>query len=132
MTTTIEPGNLAQWYSSGVSTLSLLIVILLAWLGTRRTEINALKAEQAHQSSRIGKTETRLTSIEGELQHLPDKDAVHDLKISIAMLTTEVRVIAERVSPIKAIAERMQDALVEQATHSQPVTASVPSRRKST
>ncbi len=59
------------------------------------------------------KHETRLAKLETEVAHLPGSDAVHDLRLSIMKMEGQLAVIVERVGPIKAIAERLQENFLE-------------------
>jgi hypothetical protein len=57
--------------------------------------------------------ENRLTKLESTVEHLPDGDTVHELQLSMVEMKGQLAVIVERVAPIKAIAERLQETLLE-------------------
>lgn len=57
--------------------------------------------------------EKRLTEVETTVKHLPDSDTVHELQLSMVEMKGQLAVIVERVAPIKAIAERLQESLLE-------------------
>ena len=57
--------------------------------------------------------ESRLTKLESTVEHLPDGDTVHALKLAITEMKGQIDVIVERVAPIKAIAERLQETFLE-------------------
>ncbi len=59
------------------------------------------------------KHETRLAKLETEVGHLPGNEAVHELRLSISEMRGQLAVIVERVGPIKAIAERLQETFLE-------------------
>ncbi|MGW1423635.1 DUF2730 family protein [Bradyrhizobium manausense] len=55
----------------------------------------------------------RVTKLETEVEHLPDKDVTHRLEMLLAGVQTEVRGLSERVKPIAAMADRIQEAMVD-------------------
>jgi uncharacterized coiled-coil protein SlyX len=57
--------------------------------------------------------EVRLAKVETTVEHLPSADVVHDLKLAMADMKGQLAVIVERVGPIKAIAERLQENFLE-------------------
>ena len=59
--------------------------------------------------------ETRLAKVEIEIAHLPGAQTVHELQLSMIEMKGQLAVIVERVAPIKAIAERLQESLLEHA-----------------
>ncbi|MGO4872760.1 MAG: DUF2730 family protein [Roseiarcus sp.] len=57
--------------------------------------------------------EKRLAVVETTVEHLPSADVVHDLNLAMADMKGQLAVIVERVGPIKAIAERLQETFLE-------------------
>ena len=57
--------------------------------------------------------ENRLAKVEIEVSHLPGAQTVHELQLSMTEMKGQLAVIVERVAPIKAIAERLQENLLE-------------------
>lgn len=116
----MELGSIPQWgqfaiaFAIGLGTIWG-VLSKKAEAEARRAELQA--AEVLKQSlgnkERLDRHDARLTAIETDLRHLPDKDIVHRLEMAMARLETEVKVITERVGPIKAIAERLQEAALE-------------------
>ena len=99
-------GNVAQ-IASAIVALSAFAVSLWA----ARDKRNSTTFAEAF--ARLNRHENRISSIESDLRHLPNKDSVHELKLAIAALDKQMAVVVERVGPIKAIAERMQEVLLE-------------------
>lgn len=99
-------GNFAQIASAFASLAALLIAL---W--TARNKRNA--DTFAEIFARLNRQENRIASLEGDLRHLPDKDVVHQLQLSLQDLKGQMAVVIERVGPIKAIAERLQEAMLE-------------------
>ena len=55
----------------------------------------------------------RVTSIESDLKHLPDQKTVNKLEGMIGTLSKVVGMLSERIKPIAAMADRIQEAIVE-------------------
>ena len=68
-------------------------------------------------AGKVDAVEDRVTRIEGELKHLPDKNATHRLELTLAEMRTELRGVTESMKPIKAMAERIQEAALETLVH---------------
>jgi hypothetical protein len=83
-------------------------VELLANLKVGTTELLSLDA-------RVDLLEDRATRLEGCFEHLPDKDVTHRLELSIQNLRSELSVLSERMKPIGAIADRVQEVMLEKA-----------------
>jgi len=55
----------------------------------------------------------RVTVIERDMAHLPDKDVTHRLELALAKMGAELGTLSERVKPIANMADRMQEAMME-------------------
>jgi hypothetical protein len=55
----------------------------------------------------------KVTVVQNDLKHLPDKDVTHRLEMAIAGLNSEIGKLSERVKPIANMADRMQEAILE-------------------
>lgn len=64
---------------------------------------------------KIDQLEDRVSRVEGELRHLPDRATVHRMEIGITEMKGDMKAIAERLGPVAAIADRLQEFLLEQA-----------------
>lgn len=76
----------------------------------RRTQIQAEAIV-----ARFQLTESRLTKIESDLSHLPDREQTHRLEIAVERLTGGLAMLDERLKPVAAISDRLQEFLLEQA-----------------
>ncbi len=85
-----------------------LIALGVAAANRRAERIKAIE-------SRIERHDLRIQKTEGELAHLPGKDSVHKLELAMADLHGQMAVVIERVGPIKAIADRLQEVMLEGA-----------------
>jgi hypothetical protein len=59
--------------------------------------------------------EGRVQTIEGEMKHLPDHKTAHALELAVEKLNGRIETLDERLKPVAAISERMQEILLEQA-----------------
>jgi hypothetical protein len=59
--------------------------------------------------------EKRLSEVEGSMRHAPAPSEFAEMRVSMAELKGQVAVVAERVKPIQAIAERLQESLLERS-----------------
>ncbi len=98
----MDSGTAAQW---GGVILSV-VAIFIAWVNRRTDAIRAVE-------TRLDRHDVRLQKLESEMQHLPDQGSVHGLQLAMTELKGQMAVIIERVGPIKAIAERLQDVMLE-------------------
>lgn len=64
---------------------------------------------------RVDKVEDRTTSIEGELRHLPSRDQTHSMEISLQKMEGQLAVLTEKIGPIAATNQRLQEYLLEEA-----------------
>ncbi len=79
-----------------------------------------VSSRRKDQSARIEKLETRVdrgedraTRLETELKHLPDTNTTHRLEVALMELKSEVAVVNASMRPIAAMADRIQEVLVE-------------------
>jgi ABC-type phosphate transport system auxiliary subunit len=101
-----------------ISPFAILAITLVIQRGkAARSEIQG-KADAAHVQvieTRVAELEDRATRIESELEHLPDKDVSHRMELAIQQMKGEIAVLSERLKPVSAIGERLQEFLLEQA-----------------
>ena len=55
----------------------------------------------------------RVSEVEGSMRHAPAPSEFAEMRVSMAELKGQVAVVAERVKPIQAIAERLQESMLE-------------------
>ncbi len=90
-------GNVPAWLAVGLS----IVAMGTAWVNRR--------------DGRLTKVEHEISTVKAELRNLPAKDAVHNLELSLAAMKGQMDVLIERVAPIKAISERLQEVMLEGA-----------------
>lgn len=64
-------------------------------------------------AGKVEDLEDRVSKCEADIQHLPDKDATHRLEIGMAELNGQIKVLSERLHPVAAITQRMQELMLE-------------------
>lgn len=64
---------------------------------------------------RLDKAESDITTINTELRHLPDRDATHRLEMAVQELNGRMGMLDERLKPVAAISERMQEMMLADA-----------------
>lgn len=65
--------------------------------------------------ARFQLVESRIQSVEATVEHLPDRDSAHRLELAVEKLNGRIETLDERLKPVAAIADRMQEILLEQA-----------------
>jgi hypothetical protein len=102
----ISWADLAPWAGFAVS----IAALLRAHFNGRSKEldqrIGIIIADMALSKDKI-------TRIEGELKHLPDKDSTHRLELALGKVEAEMGKLAAQVKPIAHMADRMQEAMLE-------------------
>lgn len=59
---------------------------------------------------------TRLHTMEEHVRHLPEADTTHRLEKTMVELQGKLEVLGERLKPVAAIGDRLQEFLLNQAT----------------
>ncbi len=83
-----------------------------------RIETKASKDHVAVLAGKLDIAEDKITRIDVELEHMPDRNTVLELAREVAKLSGDVGVLAERVKPIASMADRMQEAMMEKVMSS--------------
>lgn len=89
--------------------------------GEKKLDERVTKAE-----SKLVEHDRRTQALENEVKHLPDRDTTHRIEMTMtqimgrldaqdAALAGRFSAMDERLKPIQAIGERLQDVLIEQA-----------------
>lgn len=102
----MELGSAANWASALIAISAIVFTMLSNRARATKEAVDGLEA-------RVSETERRADRLETAIKHLPDKDAVTELKLAVAELRRDIAVIAESVKPVAAIAARMQEWMLE-------------------
>ena len=102
---------------------------LLAWVGALSLLLNfglslwSLLNSGARQNrikldeldARLGRHETRLGGLEQTLRSLPSTGDLHKIELELSGMRGELGIMGQRLMPVAAIAERMQELLLQQS-----------------
>lgn len=75
----------------------------------------ALTEKIEHGTRWIDKLQDRVVKLESDIAHLPEKDSIHKLEVMLQKIEGKVGVLGERMEPLAAISNRLQEFLLEQA-----------------
>ena len=104
----MDYGTLAQWAGVVMSAAAL----LYSGLSGRSKAAND---RVARLEDRVAGLDRTLAEVTGDMEHLPDKESSHRMELSITKIEGRLDVMAERLTPVSAIADRLQEFLLEQA-----------------
>ena len=86
---------------------------------TLDAKIGALSTERQTAGeamvARFQMVEARLLKIEADIEHMPDRDQTHRLELAVERLTGRMETLDERLKPVAAVSDRLQEFLLEQA-----------------
>lgn len=109
-------------FQSVATIVALLISAIALWRSFRRDRSEAddkklieFGARLSAAAAKVELVEDRVAAVEGELRHLPDKEATFRLELALSEMRTEMRGLSERMKPIGSMVERVHEALVERA-----------------
>lgn len=103
-----------QDISSYLSPIALMISVATT-IWTVFTSGSKKNAEELSEvKTELTKQERRIQRLEDELKHLPDKATTHRLELAMEKMSGRLSSMDERLKPIAAISERMQELLISQ------------------
>ncbi|TPJ83859.1 DUF2730 family protein [Mesorhizobium sp. B2-6-3] len=65
---------------------------------------------------RFQMAEERLIKLESDFQHLPEREQVHRIELAVEKLSGSLAAMSERITPISALASRLQELEFERAS----------------
>ena len=77
--------------------------------------ITSLDAKFTLTIDKLDKAEDRIARVEHELNHLPSRETVHRMEISLTSLDGKIGQLAEQLKPVASISDRLQEFLLNQA-----------------
>lgn len=116
------PENAIQWLAA-INGLISVGTFLFVWLTRSGKEANEkvaalelkLAAAIKERDTKIDLVEDRISRVEGELKGVPDRDSVHKMQIEMVAMRGSIDVLTERLKPLAAISDRLQQFLIEQS-----------------
>ncbi|MCX5512265.1 hypothetical protein C3941_09350 [Kaistia algarum] len=79
----------------------------------KATEASSRAAADQQLADRIADGARRLDRVETDMRHLPDKEVTHRMELTLAALKMEISVLSERLHPVAAISDRLQEFMLE-------------------
>lgn len=65
--------------------------------------------------ARFQLVENRLTKLESDFEHMPDREQVHRIELGLERLNGRMETLDERLKPVAAVAMRLQEFELEKA-----------------
>jgi hypothetical protein len=78
-----------------------------------KTDIDATKTDLEASKIKLIEHDRRIQAAEGELKHLPDKDTVNDLRLTLAQLQGTVTALSESMGSVSRTVHRIDNWLRE-------------------
>ena len=95
--------------------MSLLLNFGLSLWGLLASGSRQNKARLDEHEARLGRHDTRLGGIEQTLRTMPSTGDLHKIEITLTQMSGELGIMGQRLQPVAAIAERMQELLLQQS-----------------
>ena len=111
MTETLTLSPLIAW----VGALSLLLNFALSLYGLLSSGARANKLRLDRHEQQFSEHDKRITSAEQTLTGLPSNADMHRIELLLARMEGSLGAMEERLKPVAAIAERVQELLIQQA-----------------
>lgn len=105
--------DFAPWIAIALSAAALLYSIFKGQSRHTSEKFKSLDVKIGTVVATVDLIESRVTVVENEITHLPDKDVTHRLEMALANMGSELARLSERVKPIASMADRMQEAMME-------------------
>ncbi len=99
-------------FVSAIGGLLAIASMIYTWL-TARSRVNADEIKSLGERSR--EHDRRIDRIEKDIEHLPDRNHAHSTNVELANMRGEIQILNERLKPVAAISERLQEFLLEEA-----------------
>lgn len=106
----MDPITVNPWLGLALSAIALLTA-LKGWISSGEKKNTSDIADLQKDLSAVT---TRVQTIEGDLRHLPDRDATHRLELALSEMNGRLSSMDERLKPVAAIGERLQELLMQQ------------------
>lgn len=105
-----------NWFTSGEKSVAADLA------ASKVSQAAALAEFKVSQALEVGKLrdaidvhDSRIQQLENEMKHLPDRDQTHRLELAVQKLTGQMETLDERLKPVAAISNRLQEFLIDQA-----------------
>lgn len=107
----MDLSQVMPWIGAALSIIALLTQLKsMLTAGEKRLDERVAKME-----AKAVEFDRRIQSVESELKHTPDRGTMHRLEMALTEVSGKLSVLEERLRPIAATNERLNELLVEQA-----------------
>lgn len=100
------------WLGPIIGTVALMHTIHSSRSKAATEKVNKIETSIANTNDRIGRVEDRASRLEAEMRHLPDIGTTHRIELAMANMETELKVLGERIKPVAAVSERLQELMM--------------------
>lgn len=102
--------DISAWLALVLAALNITNIVYTWW----RTRDQNTEARFKAGAERMDRHDARLASIEQTLRDSPTSTDIHQLHLAMTRMEGEMRVLNQRLQPVEAIADRLQEVLLEQ------------------
>jgi len=107
----IDFAAVLPWVSGLISIITLLTLLKnILSSGEKKLDVRLQAAE-----TQISALERRVQTIEGEMKHLPDREAQHRMELQLAEMNGKFAALEERLRPVAQVSVRLQEFMLELA-----------------
>lgn len=111
----MDIGTMAQWGSLAVAALALIYTVSSARSKVSSEAWRDVNTKLSGHDAKLTRHDAEIEQIRRDIEHLPDKESMHEVELMIRDLKTDFAVLNERLKPVAAISDRLQEFLLEQA-----------------
>ncbi len=109
-------GNIAQIASALIAVAAFVIAMSNRRSEETRKAIEKVEGKVKDIDQDVDLIKTRMHTVEEHIKHLPEADTTHRLEKTMVELQGKLEILGERLKPVAAIGDRLQDFLLNQAT----------------
>jgi len=108
--------DILPWLGPIIALASLAYTIINSRSKAAAQKVQLLETKIDRAIDRDRAIEERVSRVENELRHLPNKEVTHRLEIAMVELSGKMDAFTEQLKPVNAISSRLQELLLEKAT----------------
>lgn len=109
----IELNQIAPWAAVLLSAIALYMSIRNRRDDKETEKVGVVELQIGTVAGKLDLLEDRVIRVESELDHMPDKDVTHRLEVALKSVEAEMGKLSERMKPIAAMADRIQEVMVD-------------------
>lgn len=109
----IELNQIAPWAAVILSAVALYMSIRNRRDDKETEKVGVVELQIGTVAGKLDLLQDRVIRVESELDHMPDKDVTHRLEVALKSVEAEMGRLSERMKPIAAMADRIQEVMVD-------------------